>query len=96
MRFVRGLEGRAMNLDLREVLVCLVTIVVIAAATMVAVGAAATYPYVLHASWPHQAAYGAPSVPSAIDPCVDTFAVRAPTSIPESGLQCPVYRGTAG
>jgi hypothetical protein len=85
-----------MNLDLREVFVCLVTIVVIAAATMVAVGAAATYSYVLHASWPHQAAYGAPAVASTIDPCVDTFAVRAATPAPDSGLQCPVYRETAG
>jgi len=85
-----------MNIDLREVLVCLVTIVVIAAATMVAVGAAATYSYVLHASWPHEAAYGAPAVASTIDPCVDTFAVRAQTADPESGLQCPVYRETAG
>ncbi|HLN08920.1 MAG TPA: hypothetical protein VK281_08175 [Xanthobacteraceae bacterium] len=85
-----------MNLDLREMLVCLATIAVIAAATIVAVGAAATYSYVLHASWPQHAASGGLTLASTIDPCVDTFAVRAPTSAPESGLQCPVYRESGG
>jgi hypothetical protein len=84
-----------MNLDLREVLVCLVTIMVIAAATVVAVGAAATTSYMLHSAPRQQAIYSGPAVASAIDPCVDAFAVRTtPTS--ESGLQCPVYRRSDG
>lgn len=85
-----------MNLDLREMLVCLLTIVVIAAAAVVAVGAAATTSYMMHASPPQQAAYGTSTVASAVDPCVNAFAMPPLTTRPESGLQCPIDSETAG
>jgi hypothetical protein len=84
-----------MNLDYREVLVCLVTIVAIAAATIVAVGAVATYSYIVHTTSPaREAAYRTPVVvASSIDPCLDLVAARPPTPPADSGLQCPIYRG---
>jgi hypothetical protein len=85
-----------MNLDLREVLVCLITIAAIAAATLLAVGAAATYSYVVHGLPPQQAAHGMPHVASTIDPCVDTLAMGPPTSTADVGLQCPIYRASNG
>jgi hypothetical protein len=85
-----------MNLDLREVLVCLITIAAIAAATLVAVGAAATYSYVVHGLPPQQAAYRMQQVASTIDPCDDTLAKGPPTSTADAGLQCPVYRASNG
>ena len=84
-----------MNFDLREVLVCLVTIMVIAAATVLAVGAAATYSYMLHAPARQQAAYGAVVMASSIDPCVEAFAMRPSTPASDSGLQCPINRETS-
>jgi hypothetical protein len=83
-----------MNLDFREVLVCLVTIVAIAAATVVAVGAVATYSYIVHTTSPaREAAYRAPVLASAIDPCMDLAVAARPMTPPtDTGLQCPVYR----
>ena len=89
-----------MNLDFREVLVCFVTVLVVAAATIVAVGAVATYSFYVHAiSQQRDAAYPAPAVlASTIDPCLGetTFAARPVTPVAESGLQCPIFRVDQG
>jgi hypothetical protein len=96
----RGIEVRAMKLDLREMFVCLVTVMAVLAATVIAVGAVATYSFYVHATSPQRdAGQGTPIVLAlASDPCLaePAFAVRPATPASETGLQCPIYRSDQG
>jgi hypothetical protein len=84
-----------MKLDLREVFVCLVTVMAVLAATVIAVGAVATYSFYVHALSPQRdVGRWAPTVlASTGDPCLadPAFAARPATPMAETGLQCPIY-----
>jgi hypothetical protein len=89
-----------MRLDLREVLVCLVTVMAVLVATVIAVGAVATYSYYVHATSPQRDATYRSATVSAIvlglasDPCLTepAFSARPVTPASETGLECPIYR----
>jgi hypothetical protein len=87
-----------MRLDLREVLVCLVTVMTVLLVTVIAVGAVATYSVYVHATPPERDAAIQPAIVLAMagDPCLTETAARPPTPLSESGLQCPIFRSEEG
>jgi hypothetical protein len=87
-----------MRVDLREVLVCLVTVMTVLLGTVIAVGAVATYSAYVHATLPERDAANHPAVVLALagDPCIAEAAARPSTPSSETGLQCPVYRSEDG
>jgi hypothetical protein len=87
-----------MRLDLREVLVCLITVMTVLLVTVIAVGAVATYSAYVHATSAERDAANHPAIVLAVagDPCVAEAAARPSTPASETGLQCPIYRSEDG